>query len=314
MNRGRHAESPTEIPALGWKDIGLRVKDAIAEDHVTLIAAGVAFYALLALFPAIAAFLAIAGLVFDPERIVAQIESMSGVLPGPATEIVIAQAREVAGGRTGGLGAMALIGVALAFYSASKGVGSLMEGLNVAYDETETRGLLRLKATALALTILLIVGFAIGIAVTLALPAALSILAPGLATGILISAGGLLVMLTAAMIGLAVLYRLGPCRANAEWRWTTPGAAVACIAWILASAGFAVYVANFGSYNESFGSLGGVVVLLLWLWISALVVLVGAEINGEMEAQTRYDTTTGPDAPMGERGARKADTLGDARG
>ncbi len=314
MSRGRFAKSPTEIPARGWKDIALRVKDEVAEDHVALIAAGVAFYALLGLFPAIAAVIAIAGLAFEPERIVAQMEALSGFAPAPVAEIVIGQAREVADGRNGGLGVMAAAGVLLAIYSASKGVGSLIEGLNVAYDEEETRGFLRLKAVTLALTALLVLGFAVGIGASIVLPAALRILAPGFLLGTLAAVGGLLAMLATALLGLSVLYRFGPCRSRAEWRWATPGAALACVLWLAASTGFAIYAANFGSYNESFGALGGVVVLLLWLWISAMAALLGGEVNAEMEAQTRHDTTVGPDAPMGDRGAVKADTLGEARG
>lgn len=312
MARGRHAETPTRIPAKGWKDIALRIKDKIAEDHVTLIAAGVAFYALLALFPAITAVIAIAGLVLDPSEIVSQLDALSGFLPADVSDIVIGQAQKVAGSESGGLGLAAIGGILIALYSASKGVGSLIEGLNVAYDEEEKRGFIKLKALTLGLTLLLIVGFILSIGLTLALPAVLGLLPLGAGAKIAVTAGSLIVMLVLALLGLAVMYRFGPSRDRPEWKWVTPGAVAACVLWIAASAGFAIYVGNFGSYNESFGSLAGIIVLLLWLWISALVVLLGGEINAEIEAQTRYDTTIGPDKPMGARGAQKADRLGEA--
>ncbi len=314
MARGREAEKPTRIPAKGWKDIAMRVKDEIAEDHVTLIAAGVAFYALLALFPAITAVIAIAGLVLDPSDIVSQLDTLSGFLPADVSEIVIGQAQKVAGSESKGLGLAAIVGILIALYSSSKGVGSLIEGLNVAYDEEEKRGFIKLKALTLGLTLLLIVGFIMGIGLTLALPVIVGLLPLGAGTKIAVTAGSLIVMLILALLGLAVMYSFGPSRERPEWKWVTPGAITAFVVWIVASAGFAIYVSNFSSYNESFGSLAGIVVLLLWLWISALVVLMGGEINAEMEAQTRYDTTTGPDEPMGERGARKADKLGEASG
>lgn len=314
MARGREAEKPTRIPAKGWKDIAMRVKDEIAEDHVTLIAAGVAFYALLALFPAITAVIAIAGLVLDPSDIVSQLDTLSGFLPADVSEIVIGQAQKVAGSESRGLGLAAIVGILIALYSSSKGVGSLIEGLNVAYDEEEKRGFIKLKALTLGLTLLLIVGFIMGIGLTLALPVIVGLLPLGAGTKIAVTAGSLIVMLILALLGLAVMYSFGPSRERPEWKWVTPGAITAFVVWIVASAGFAIYVSNFSSYNESFGSLAGIVVLLLWLWISALVVLMGGEINAEMEAQTRYDTTTGPDEPMGERAARKADKLGEASG
>lgn len=312
MARGRKADRPSQIPAKGWKDIAMRIKDEIAEDHITLIAAGIAFYALLALFPAITAFIAIAGLMIDPSEIVSQLDSLARFLPAEVTDIVIGQAQKVAGSEAGGLGLTAILGIVIALYSASKGVGSLIEGLNVAYDEKEKRGFIKLKALTLGMTLLLIIGFALGIGVTLALPVVLGLLPLGAGTKALVSAGSLIVMLILAMLGLALIYCFGPSRTRPRWKWVSLGAVAACVIWIAASAGFAIYVSNFASYNESFGSLGGIVVLLLWLWISALVVLLGGEINAEIEAQTCRDTTTGPDKPMGARGAEKADQLGEA--
>ncbi len=313
MSRGRFAQAPHQIPKAGWKDILFRVKDELAEDHVGLIAAGVAFYALLALFPAIAAAVALTGMFTEPGWIVEQIEAMSGLLPQQATEIIIAQATEVAGSEEGGLGLAALIGLGLAIYSASKGMASLIEGLNVAYDETEKRGFIRLTLTKLALTVFLILGVIIAAAVSVAIPVAMQFIGLPESTEILIQAVSWLVLVVLASAGLAVIYRKGPSRDDAKWRWVTPGAFVAILLWGAGSFAFGWYVSNFGSYNETFGTLAGAIVLLMWLWLSAYIILLGAELDSEMEAQTRADTTTGTSMPMGERGAVKADTLGEAK-
>lgn len=314
MARGREAETPVEIPGRGWKDIAFRVKDEIASDHVSLIAAGVAFYALLALFPAITALVAIGGLVLEPEQVVAQMQGLSGIMPQEVSDLIIGQAQEVAGSREGGLGLAAALGLALALYSASKGMASLIEGLNVAYDEEETRGFFGLKIQTLLLTIGLILGVVLAVALLAVLPAVLQFVNLGSATEWLVMVLSWVLMFVVAITGLAILFRYGPSRDRPEWKWLSPGAVAAVAIWAVASAGFGFYVANFGSYNESFGSLAGAIILLMWLWISAFIVLMGAELNAEMEAQTRYDTTVGEDEPMGERGAEKADRLGEAKG
>lgn len=310
MTRGRHAEAPHRIPPKGWKDIALRVKDEIAADHVGLIAAGVAFYGLMALFPAITALLAIGGLMVEPSQIVDQISQLEGVVPDEVMEIIIGQATQVAGSREGGLGLAAVAGILIALYSASKGMNSLIEGMNVAYDEEEKRGFFMKTFVTLTLTLFLITGLLMGLLATLAVPSVIALVDAGPVTEVLGSLLAWGVLLVMTMAGLAVLYRYGPSRDKPELLWASPGAVAACVLWLAGSAGFAFYVGNFGSYNESFGALAGVVVLLMWLWISAFIVLLGAEINAEVEAQTAYDTTVGPEEPMGERGAVKADKLG----
>lgn len=314
MAHGRNAETPTEIPAKGWKDIALRVKAELASDHVGLIAAGVAFYALMAIFPAITALMALGGLVLEPAEVTVQLESLAEMMPKEAAQIILDQAVAVAGSEEAGLGLAFIIGLALAIYSASKGMGSLMEGLNVAYDEEETRGFIARTLWTLALTVFLIVGLILGLLAALAVPAILGFIAlpDWLETLLALLRWVVLALMTVG--GLAVLYRYGPSRDNAEWKWLSPGAIAASVIWIAASVGFSIYVSNFGSYNESFGSMAGVIILLMWLWISAFIVLLGAELNAEMEAQTTVDTTVGPDQPMGTRGAEKADNLGEAKG
>lgn len=314
MARGRGAETPMEIPAPGWKDILLRVKDEIATDHVSLVAAGVAFYALLALFPAVTALMALAGLVMEPAEVTAQLEALTNLIPEEAANIILDQAVAVTGSEETGLGWAFLIGLGLALYSASKGVGSLMEGLNVAYDEDETRGFVTKLIWTLGLTLMLIGVLLLGLAATVAVPAIVAFLALPDWFETFLTYGSWVLLAALTVVALAVLYRYGPARDNAEWKWLTPGSVIACILWIVASVGFSIYVSNFGSYNESFGSMAGAIILLMWLWISAFIVLLGAEFNSEMEAQTRKDSTTGPDEPMGQRDAVKADRLGRAKG
>ncbi len=313
MTRGRDADTPLQIPRKGWFDIAMRVKGEIAKDHVGLIAAGVAFYGLLALFPAITALMALSGLILAPEQVIAQIENVSALIPEDVASIIIDQATAVAGSSEGGLGLTLLLGILLALYSASKGMNSLVEGLNIAYEETEERGFVMKKLVVLGLTVFLVVGLLVGLGAVLALPVVLSIVALGPMTEMVIGILRWVALAALTIGGLTVLYRYGPSRATARWQWVTPGAVIACVLWMAASAAFSVYVTSFGSYNETFGALGGVIVLLMWLWISAYVILMGGELNAEMEAQTKVDTTTGLDYPMGYRGAVKADVLGAAR-
>jgi membrane protein len=308
--RGRGARRPQDIPMPGWRDIGLRVKDEMTADHVSIVAAGVAFYGLLAVFPAIAALISIAALIYDPAEIEAQLEAFAAALPQQAAEILLGQARKVAGGAGGGVGLAAVGGILLALYSASKGMKTLMEGMTIAYDETDTRGFIAKNVTALALTAMLVFGVLAAVALTIVLPALAGMLGLGetLRGWLTLAAWPVLGLLT--IFGLAVVYRYAPSRECPRWRWVTPGALLATVLWVLGTLAFSVYVRNFGSYNETYGAIGGVIVLLLWMWLSAFIILMGAELNSEMEHQTRRDTTSGEPLPMGERGAVKADTVG----
>lgn len=308
-NRGRGAETPGGIPKLGWRDIFLRVKDEIGRDHVSVVAAGVAFFGLLAIFPAIASLIAIAGLMLDPAVVETRLSEAASVLPEAAAAIVRDQVVEVASAGTG-IGFAAAFGLLLSLYSASKGMKTLIEGMNIAYDEDEKRGFVAQNVTALALTLVLIVGVVLALGVTLVAPAVLGMLAlpEGLRSALAWGRWPLMAVLT--MIGLAVLYRFGPSRDAPQWKWVSVGAVAATLVWIAGSVAFSVYVRNFGSYNETYGALGGVIILLTWLWLSAFIVLLGAELNSEMEHQTKRDSTVGPPEPLGERGAVKADTVG----
>ncbi len=307
--RGRHARKPSDIPSKGWRDIVLRVWEELTADHVSVVSAGVAFFGLLALFPAIAALMSITGLFMDPATIESQLETVASVLPRNAASILQEQTRSVASNSETGLGLAAIVGVILSLYGASKGMRTLMEGMNIAYDEEEKRGYVKEYAVSFFLTLILVVGLLIALAVTVVVPALLGTLGlpEAIVTAVEWGRWPLLALFTVA--GLAVLYRYGPSRENPEWRWVTWGSVIATILWIAGSIGFSIYVRNFGSYNESYGALGGVIILLTWLWLSAFIVLLGAEINSEMEHQTEQDTTTGPDLPRGDRGAVKADEV-----
>ncbi|MCK0167406.1 YihY/virulence factor BrkB family protein [Jannaschia sp. S6380] len=310
--RGRAADKPGAIPIAGWKDILKRVIGEISKDHVGLVAAGIAFYGLLAIFPAITALMAIAGLLYEPQELVAALEGVSKVVPPDVSQILLDQAKEVAGSQQGGLTLGLILGLLLALWSASAGVGSLIEGLNLAYDETETRGFVKLKLMTIFMTILMVLGVILAALLIIAVPVALAFLAfsPWMERLIQILSYVPLALLFVG--GVVAFYRWGPDRSRAKLRWLTPGAILASVLWLVVSIGFSLYVQNFGSYNETFGSIAGVIVLLMWMWLSAYVILFGAEINSEIEAQTARDTTTGVREPMGHRGAVKADELGTA--
>ena len=308
--RGRRADSPGQIPKAGWRDILVRTWREMGTDHVSMVAAGVAFYGILAIFPAFTAIISIWGLMFDPQTILDQIAQVGHVLPQEAQEVITSQASSIAEGAGTGVTLAAIGGILLALYSAMKGVKSLIEGLNIIYDEDEKRGFFKLNLVALLLTLALIFVM-IGVLGLLVLWPALagafdfSSILETLINWLRWPLLGLV-----AMLGMAVLYRYAPSRDRPKWRWVTPGAAVATVLWIIGSIAFSIYMRYFGDYNETYGTLGAGIVLLTWLWLSSFVVLMGAELDSEMEHQTRRDSTVGGRQPMGSRGAHAADTVG----
>ena len=307
--RGRSAEKPTDIPKRGWLDILKRVGKQLSKDRISIISAGVAFYALLAIFPALAAMIALYGLAFDPQQIVQQVEALGAMLPQQAADLITGQLGDIASAETGQLGLAAVFGILLALWSASAGVRTLMEALNVAYHERETRGTIRFYGTALLLTLGAIVSAIVAILAIIAAPAVLGMLGLSQFAEVLIQVGQFVLLAALMIFGLAVVYRFGPSRDEPRWAWVTPGAVIATLLWAVGSALFAVYVSKFSSYNETYGSLGAVVILLMWFLLTAYATLIGAEINGEMERQTEKDTTEGEEKPMGSRGAYAADTV-----
>lgn len=312
QGRGRDARHPGHIPSRGWKDVLVRAWNAQSERNLSLVAGGVTYCVILALFPGLAALVSIYGLVADPHTIEKEVNAMAGLVPGDAQTLISTELHSLVTASGGALSIGVVIGVLIALWSASRGMSGLISALNIAYGQKETRSFVRFNLIALVLTIGLIIGGLISIVLIAGLPAVLS--GSG-ATGAIkwipyIVEWPLLIFFV--MITLAVLYRYAPNRDEPKWEWVSPGAAVATVVWIIGSILFTVYVSHFGNYNKTYGSLGAIIALLTWLWLSAYVVLLGAEINAETERQTREDTTEGAPQPMGQRGATAADTVGPA--
>ena len=306
---GAHAEQPSEIPRRGWFQIAKRAWSESKQDQIPLIAAGVAFYSFMALFPALVAGLLLYGLVRSPEDIKAQAADWTTSLPNDAASLITTQLEELAKSDQQSLGVGLVVALLLALWSAAGGVGNIITAINIAYDEKETRSFIKRKALALGLTFGAIVFVALVLGLVAVAPAVLdNVIGSGPTRWMMEAARWVLLFL--AMSGmLAVLYKVAPDRADAKFSWVSVGALTATLVWLVASFGFSIYVDNVGSYAKTSGALAGVVVLLLWLWMTMLVVLLGAELNAEAEQQTIEDTTTGPEKPLGERGAVKADSV-----
>ncbi len=306
---GVDADRPSQIPAAGWKQILRRAFHETREDNIPLLAAGVAFFAFVALFPGLIAGMTLYGLVADPAQVEEQVAALSKALPGEAARFLQDQARVVTTRSDEALGVRLLISLLIALLSASGGVASLIKAVNLAYDEPETRSFLARRATALLLTVCAVVFLVVAVGVITMVPVVMNRLGLDAAGRILVQIlrwGGLAAFVLTA---LAVVYRYAPDRDNAKVRWIGLGSVVATALWALGSAVFSLYVSTLGRYGETYGAASGVVVLLLWLFLTAFIVLLGAEINSEMEHQTAKDTTQGPPQPMGQRGAVKADTV-----
>ncbi len=304
---GSEATSPDKIPPGGWIDIVKRTYHEIGRDRVMAVAAGVAFYGLLAVVPALTAFVSLYGILADPSTIIEHLAAVESFLPGDAVGLVRDQLIRITSGDETKLGLALLIGLALSIWSANAGVKAIFDALNVAYGEQEKRGFLRLNLTSLAFTTGIIVFLVIALGAVAAIPALLARAPLNPSTEWLIWIGRWPVLALVVMLGLAVLYRFGPSRDEPKWSWVSPGAAFASAAWLMASALFSWYVANFEDYNKTYGTLGAVVGLLMWMWLSATIVLIGAELNSEAERQTLRDTTKGAPMPIGMRGADAAD-------
>lgn len=308
-DRGRDAERVTEIPTRGWRDILLRVKREIAKDNLSLVAAGVSFYLLLAIVPGLAAAVSLYGLIADPAQIQAQLSGLSTMLPAEVYETVTSEMERIASsGKVAGFGAV--IGILVALWSGSRGMNALIQAMNIVYEENETRGYIKLQAIAIGLTLGAIVVMALAVLVIAAAPGFLQMLGLSAVAAYAVAIGRWVLLLAVAFFGLSVLYRFGPDRQRAKWRWASWGAVFATVGWLAASFLFSFYLSSFGNYNKTYGSLGAVAVLLMWLYISSFVVLVGGELNAETEHQTAEDTTTGPPEPIGQRGAQMADSVG----
>jgi membrane protein len=312
QDRGRGATDPRQIPPTGWKDVLVRSWGEVSENNIFLVSGGVTYAVLLALFPALAALVSIYGLLLDPAQVERQVAALSDILPQESTQMIADQLHKLVTASHGSLGISAAIALLLALWSASRGMSGLISALDIAYQQKETRGFFKLNMIAIGLTLLMLVGGTVIIALVGVLPAAIQII------GLESSAKWLLLLLewplliVVVMTGLAVLYRYAPDRKEARWRWVSPGAIVATVLWLLGSVAFTVYVTHFNSYDKTYGSLGGVVVMLTWLYLSSFVALFGAVINAQTERQTGEDSTVGQAKPMGDRQAYAADTVGEA--
>jgi len=307
-HRGRAAATPAEIPARGWKDIATRVVGNFTEHRILALAAGMTFYSLLAVFPALAALVAIYGLFFDPASITAHVDQLSGYLPGGALDIARGQMTRIASKGPQTLGVAFAIGLVISLWSANSAMKALFDTLNVIYGEQERRGFFKLNALSLSFTLAGIVfALAAGAAVVI-LPVAFETFGISQAGDALVRFGRWPALIVVLALALAVVYRYGPSRCKARWRWVSWGSALAALLWLAASLLFSWYAANFGSFNETYGSLGAVIGFMTWLWISATAILLGAEVDAEAEHQTARDTTEAG-APMGRRAAKMADTV-----
>lgn len=306
---GRDAATPGDIPRRGWWMILKRTAVQASEDRLMTEAAGVTFYVLLALFPAIAALVSLYGLVADPAAVEQHVAQLSGVVPGGGMELIEEQVRRLASQPSGALGFGAVAGILISLWSANQATKAIFDALNVVYEEEEKRGFVKFTLVTLAFTLGGLVFAIVAMLAVVVLPVALGFVGLGSEAEWALRVGRWPLLALVVGLVLAVIYRYGPSRTRARWQWVSRGSAFAAIAWLIASLGFSWYVTNFGSYNETYGSLGAVVGFMTWIWISTIVVLLGAELNAEMEHQTAQDTTKAPDKPMGRRGARMADTV-----
>jgi membrane protein len=302
---GSQAAGPTQVPARGWWQILRRAFAEGSKDNVSMLAGGVAFFGFLAVIPGLIALVSLYGLVADPAEVASTIEGLSEALPASAQSLVADQIGSVVTAGTGSLTTGLVISVLAALFSASSGTQNLMAAINIAYDETESRGAVKLRALALALTAGAIVFMVVAIVLVAVAPVLLDAL--GTAGRILGQVVRWVLLVGLVVLGLAVVYRVAPDRDAPRFRWVTPGSFAATALWIAGSVAFSFYVDNFGSYNKTYGTLAGIVVFLLWLYLTSYIVLLGAEINSEAEYQTERDTTKGRPQPMGTRGAAKAD-------
>jgi membrane protein len=281
------AGHPEHIPARGWWNITKRVNRQIKQDRLSIIAAGVAFYGLLAVFPGLIALVGLYGLAFDPQQVERQIAALSGILPEEAAAVLLAQLSDLTTTDRTSLGIGAIGGLLLALWSASAGMRTLMEALNIAYDEEEKRGVFRFYGTALLLTLAAILGAVVAIGMVIALPVVLKLIGLAEVLKWLIAVAAWPILAGMMLLGLAIVYRYAPSRTQPRWRWVSWGAVIATVLWVFGSALFSLYVARFANYNATYGSVGAVVILLMWFLLSSYAVLIGAELNAEMERQTR---------------------------
>jgi membrane protein len=310
--RGRYSSDPLQIPWAGWKDILWRTYESTNDDRLLATAAGVVFFGLLAVFPAVTALVSSYGLFADASTIGANLQTLALMLPEGSFAIVQDQIARVLAKGNASLGATFLFGLALAIWSANAGVKAIIDALNVVNEEREKRSFIKLNLISLAFTTGGIAALLLMVSAVVAFPLALDHLGIAPDSKLIVSLARWPLLFAILLAALALLYRFGPSRRPARWEWLGVGTVAAALLWIAGSAGLSWYLSNFGDYNATYGSLGAAIGLMMWMWMSAIIVLCGAELNSEIEHQTARDTTVGPPKPLGGRGAVMADTLGPA--
>lgn len=310
--RGRSARTPGKIPLLGWRDIGHRVIRKVLADRVGTVAGGTTFFLILALFPALAALVSLYGLVADPVSIADRLADLKGYVPADLLDLIAGELTRLLEKHTATLSFGFISGLVVALWSASSGMRAMFDALNVAYEEEEKRSFSRRVLISLIFTGGAIVFFVILINLMVGVPIAVNVLDLGPIGEILLAVLPTVLMFAFTIFALAILYRFGPSRRDAKWRWVTPGALFAASVWLIGSVTFSWYLANWSNYSATYGSLGTVIGVMMWMYLSLWVVLVGAELNAQMEHQTTQDSTIGADKPLGDRGATMADTIGES--
>jgi len=313
-DRGREADTPEQIPPRGWGDILVRVLWSISVDRIMSTSGGVAFFSVLAVFPGIAAIVSLYGLFADASTIGNHLTFLSGILPAGVLALIADQITLITRQGNDTLGTAFVVGLFVALVSANSGMAALFDALNVVYDEKEKRSVVRFYAITLLFTLAGMVFVTVAVIGVVVVPLVLKFVGMPTITGWLLAILRWPVLLVTIAASLALIYRYGPSRKDARWRWVTWGSIVAALLWIAASMLFSWYVATFDSYNRTYGSLGAGVGFMVWLWISTVIVLVGGELNAEMEHQTARDTTEGGTKPLGSRGAMMADHVGESQG
>jgi membrane protein len=306
--RTSNASKPSEFHKRDLKAIARRTRTEIKDDNLGLLAAGVSFYAFLSIFPALTALVSIYALFADPTQVEQQVQATSGVLPGEVQSVLQDQIHRITQSSGGALGLGAIAGILMALWSANKATKGLFQALSIVYDEKEERSFFRMNGQSLLMTVGLLVVAIVAIFFIAVFPAVIGALGLGAAAETITTLARWPLLIALVLLAFAALYKFAPDRDQPQWRWASPGALLATGLWLVASIGFSIYAQNFGSYNKTYGVLGAVVVLMLWLFISVYVVLIGGEVNAEMEHQTTRDTTRGEERPMGQRGAHVADT------
>lgn len=306
---GRYADRPAQIPWTGWKRILRRTFGMMSDADLSLRCAGVAFFTFLSIFPVLACFVLIYGLVSTPASLREQMVSLQQFVPASVYSVVQERLDALLDQPEIGLGIGLAISFVLALWSGSRGTNALVSTISSAYHETVERNFIKAAILSLGMTLGALV-FLIGALFSIAaIPVILNALPVTALTETLALWARWPVLAIAVIISIAVLYRVAPHRESPRWKWVTPGALLATFLWLILSAAFSIYVEQFGNYSATFGSLSVAVVMMLWIYYSTMVVALGAALNAEIEHQTKVDTTIGPNAPMGERGAYVADNL-----